>query len=262
MLSVGAQISFVDLAGSEDLKRTKSSGVTLAETGAINKSLFALGNVIAALADIHAGRKPRNTYVPYRDSTLTKARIARPLALCAQARSLTRTRRPSQLLMDSLGGNVGDARGAAAAAAASWLTRARAQGLTLMVACCSPASVHLDETMRTLQYALRARNIESAPTVRVEGRESAAVLQLRMQLRRAAQEITALRAVLRTSGVAGPPELLALGADDATIEDGKVGSAHARARKRAATRVFLTRQSAGGQIELWRLEGAESRPRM
>ena len=43
------RITFVDLAGSERLGDSKSAGVTMKETGHINKSLFNLGKVIAAL---------------------------------------------------------------------------------------------------------------------------------------------------------------------------------------------------------------------
>jgi hypothetical protein len=42
------KITFVDLAGSERLKDTKSEGITLKETGQINKSLFTLGKVKSA----------------------------------------------------------------------------------------------------------------------------------------------------------------------------------------------------------------------
>lgn len=45
------QVSFVDLAGSERLRDSKSVGETLRETTNINRSLFMLGKVIAALAD-------------------------------------------------------------------------------------------------------------------------------------------------------------------------------------------------------------------
>lgn len=55
----------------------------------------------------------------------------------------------AQLLMDSLGGT----------------------GLTLMVACLSPAATHAEETMRTLSYATRARNIAIAPSTRMDPRE-------------------------------------------------------------------------------------------
>ncbi|KAG2374362.1 hypothetical protein C9374_010932 [Naegleria lovaniensis] len=67
-------IRFVDLAGSEKLKISKSKSVT--ETSSINKSLLTLGKVISLLSS----PKKDNPYIPYRDSKLTK------------------------LLMDSLGG--------------------------------------------------------------------------------------------------------------------------------------------------------------
>lgn len=44
------KISFVDLAGSEKLKESKSEGIMAKETGQINKSLFTLGKVISMLS--------------------------------------------------------------------------------------------------------------------------------------------------------------------------------------------------------------------
>ncbi|CAH2263165.1 jg24007 [Pararge aegeria aegeria] len=65
--STHGKINFVDLAGSEMTKRTKSSGKTLEEANNINRSLMVLGYCIAQLSD---GKK--KGHIPYRDSKLTK----------------------------------------------------------------------------------------------------------------------------------------------------------------------------------------------
>ena len=39
--------------------------------------------------------------------------------------------------------------------------------LALMIACCSPASSAVEETLSTLSYATRAKNIRNRPTVQV-----------------------------------------------------------------------------------------------
>ena len=51
----------------------------------------------------------------------------------------------TKLLMDSLGGSA----------------------LALMVACCSPAASALEETLSTLSYATRAKNIRNRPALQV-----------------------------------------------------------------------------------------------
>jgi hypothetical protein len=66
------KMNFVDLAGSENLKQSESSGLNMKETNAINKSLFTLGSVISILGDISLGKTPSKTHVPFRDSILTK----------------------------------------------------------------------------------------------------------------------------------------------------------------------------------------------
>lgn len=58
-------LTFIDLAGSEDIGRSGASGTTARESGNINKSLLSLGRVIDALA---ADEK----HVPFRDSKLTQ----------------------------------------------------------------------------------------------------------------------------------------------------------------------------------------------
>jgi kinesin family protein 5 len=56
------------LAGSEKVEKTEATGTTLDEAKMINKSLSALGNVINALTE----SKGKNSFVPYRDSKLTR----------------------------------------------------------------------------------------------------------------------------------------------------------------------------------------------
>ncbi|XP_004479409.1 kinesin-like protein KIF22 isoform X1 [Dasypus novemcinctus] len=59
------KLYLIDLAGSEDNRRTGNKGLRLKESGAINTSLFVLGKVVDALNQ----GLPR---VPYRDSKLTR----------------------------------------------------------------------------------------------------------------------------------------------------------------------------------------------
>ncbi|UJR13835.1 hypothetical protein I4U23_000846 [Adineta vaga] len=74
---IRAKIHFVDLAGSESLKRTGATGQRAKEGISINSGLLVLGNVISILGD----PLKKGAHVPYRDSKLTR------------------------LLQDSLGGN-------------------------------------------------------------------------------------------------------------------------------------------------------------
>ena len=60
------RLVLVDLAGSERTKKSGAEGVRLREASAINTSLLALGNVVAALASRH------QRHVPFRDSVLTR----------------------------------------------------------------------------------------------------------------------------------------------------------------------------------------------
>ena len=63
-----SKFAFVDLAGAERQKRTKATGQRMKEGVDINKGLLVLGNVISALGD----PKKKNSFVPYRDSKLTR----------------------------------------------------------------------------------------------------------------------------------------------------------------------------------------------
>uniref|UniRef100_G3NXC8 Kinesin-like protein n=1 Tax=Gasterosteus aculeatus aculeatus TaxID=481459 RepID=G3NXC8_GASAC len=60
------KLYLIDLAGSEDNRRTGNQGIRLKESGAINLSLFTLNKVVDSLNSSAAVR------VPYRDSKLTR----------------------------------------------------------------------------------------------------------------------------------------------------------------------------------------------
>uniref|UniRef100_A0A7N8YHL7 plus-end-directed kinesin ATPase n=1 Tax=Mastacembelus armatus TaxID=205130 RepID=A0A7N8YHL7_9TELE len=115
-----SKISLVDLAGSERADSTGAKGTRLKEGANINKSLTTLGKVISALAEV--------------------------LMLCfLQSKKKKKTDfipyRDSVLtwlLRENLGGN----------------------SRTAMVAALSPADINYDETLSTLRYADRAKNIK------------------------------------------------------------------------------------------------------
>ncbi|XP_043910321.1 kinesin-like protein KIF12 isoform X2 [Protopterus annectens] len=67
-LTKHGKLCFVDLAGSEKVKKTGSTGELMMEANNINCSLLTLGNCISALVD----SKRKDGHIPYRDSKLTK----------------------------------------------------------------------------------------------------------------------------------------------------------------------------------------------
>ncbi|XP_072565606.1 kinesin-like protein KIF16B isoform X4 [Paramormyrops kingsleyae] len=120
-----SKIHLVDLAGSERADATGATGVRLKEGGNINKSLVTLGNVISALADLS------------QDSSGGSCGKKKQVFVPYRDSVLT------WLLKDSLGGN----------------------SKTIMIATISPADVNYGETLSTLRYANRAKNIINKPTI-------------------------------------------------------------------------------------------------
>lgn len=132
------KLTLCDLAGSERLKKSGSTGEQMKEAQSINKSLAALGDVIEKLTQ---GAK----HVPYRNHKLT------------------------MLLSDSIGGNA----------------------KTLMFVNCSPSASSLEETVSSLNYAVRTKLIIN----KVEkNQDSQEVARLKKVVQRMSRELDEARA--------------------------------------------------------------------
>lgn len=70
--SWSAKLHLIDLAGSERVSRSGAEGDRLKEAAAINKSLSALGDVVAAL-------QQRNSHIPFRNSKVRPNSISADL---------------------------------------------------------------------------------------------------------------------------------------------------------------------------------------
>jgi len=66
-IPINFKINFIDLAGSERLKKTGATGERFKESVSINSGLLALSKVIMALSENNS-----KTHIPYRDSKLTR----------------------------------------------------------------------------------------------------------------------------------------------------------------------------------------------
>lgn len=132
-----AKFHLVDLAGSERAKRTGAVAGRFKESVSINQGLLALGNVISALSD------------EKRKLGATSDRTASGTSSSTAVHVPYRDSKLTRLLQDSLGGNA----------------------KTLMVACVSPAALNFEETLNTLKYANRAKNIKNRPIVNQQTQE-------------------------------------------------------------------------------------------
>ncbi|KAG8369179.1 hypothetical protein BUALT_Bualt15G0124300 [Buddleja alternifolia] len=165
-----AKLHLVDLAGSERAKRTGADGMRLQEGIHINKGLLALGNVISALGDDK--KRKEGGHVPYRDSKLTRILQARMCSPSPPRCPLIKSQDTCTKFccMDSLGGNC----------------------KTVMIACISPADTNAEETLNTLKYANRARNIQNKAIINRD--PAAAQLQrMRSQIEQLQSELLYLR---------------------------------------------------------------------
>ena len=121
------KLHLVDLAGSERVSLSGAEGDTLVETQSINLSLSTLGDVLSALS--------RNTMAQGQGKGATRQEQSAPVPY--------RNSKLTHLLKDSLGGN----------------------SKTLMIATLRAGKEHHSQSMMSLMYASRAKNIRNVTKV-------------------------------------------------------------------------------------------------
>lgn len=137
-----SKLCLVDLAGSERVKDSGVTGIHLQEAANINTSLTTLGRVINILAKVDR-KETSNLLTKESSSSFVPFRDS----------TLT------WLLKDTLGGN----------------------SKTVMIATVSPSHINYNETLGTLQYAYRAKQIVNKVSVNA-GKNEAMMKKLRSEL--------------------------------------------------------------------------------
>ncbi|KXJ24780.1 kinesin-like protein KIF16B [Exaiptasia diaphana] len=146
-----SKIHLVDLAGSERASASGATGDRLKEGSNINRSLVTLGIVISTLAE----------------NSLNEVEGSKRLAFRKKLFVPYRDSVLTFLLKDSLGGN----------------------SKTVMLAAVSPAECNYGETLSTLRYAQRAKNIINRPTVN-EDPNVKLIRDLRAEIERLKSKLT------------------------------------------------------------------------
>ncbi|EGG21371.1 kinesin-7 [Cavenderia fasciculata] len=146
-------LTLVDLAGSERQSQTGAEGVRLKEGTHINKSLMALSNVISKLSDSSLNNNNNLTTTINNTTTSTTTTT---INTTTTASTLTnnnnnsnnnnnnqhipyRDSKLTRILQSSLGGN----------------------SKTAIICTITPSAVHLDESLSTLNFAKRAKNVKT-----------------------------------------------------------------------------------------------------
>lgn len=161
-----SKISLVDLAGSERATSTGAEGTRLKEGAMINKSLTTLGKVIAALADMVRFGHLNTVNVTYTLlQSSQKSRKKKSEFIPYRDSVLT------WLLRENLGGN----------------------SKTAMIAAISPADINFEETLSTLRYADRAKQIVCQAKVN-EDANAKLIRELKAEVQR-------LRELLQRQGI-------------------------------------------------------------
>lgn len=156
LLKVG-KLNLVDLAGSENIGRSGAENKRAREAGMINQSLLTLGRVINALVD-------KSSHVPYR--WVNRFTLFPMIDFL-----LYRESKLTRLLQDSLGGRT----------------------KTCIIATISPARSNMEETLSTLDYAMRAKSIRNKPEVNQRMTRNALLKEYVGEIERLKSEVLAAR---------------------------------------------------------------------
>ena len=156
LLRVG-KLNLVDLAGSENIGRSGAENKRAREAGMINQSLLTLGRVINALVE-------KSPHTPYR-CVLFPPFNTYEMLISLRESKLTR------LLQDSLGGRT----------------------KTCIIATISPARSNMEETLSTLDYAIRAKSIRNRPEVNQRMTRNALLKEYVTEIERLKADLLAAR---------------------------------------------------------------------
>jgi kinesin family member 11 len=155
LLRVG-KLNLVDLAGSENIGRSGAENKRAREAGMINQSLLTLGRVINALVE-------KSPHTPYRCVLFPSFNMYMLISL--------RESKLTRLLQDSLGGRT----------------------KTCIIATISPARSNMEETLSTLDYAIRAKSIRNRPEVNQRMTRNALLKEYVAEIERLKADLLAAR---------------------------------------------------------------------
>nr|CAD7203554.1 unnamed protein product [Timema douglasi] len=193
-----AKFHFVDLAGSERLKRTGATGERAREGISINCGLLALGNVISALGD----KSKKALHIPYRDSKLTRLLqdSLGGMHTLTHVTELRETREALKHLSPTLR-YLSDISPSSPLLLVHITIRER-NSQTVMIACVSPSDRDFMETLNTLKYANRARNIKNRVTIN-QDKSSRTITLLRQEIQQLQLELQEYKQGKRVVGEDG-----------------------------------------------------------
>jgi hypothetical protein len=163
-----SKIHLIDLAGSEMVRKTDASGQRMKEAKHINKSLSALGNVINALTANNKAAAGMD--MDASTSSLPNFDVTGPFVPPIPARKHVpyRDSKLTRLLQDSLGGNA----------------------KTVLILAIAASPMHQAESINTLRFGERARQLTTKPTMNTDIVADEA--KLRAALNRAEAQIVLL----------------------------------------------------------------------